>query len=226
MKRRTVLGLGALGTASIAARVANVHGRASERRASALTVPRFELPLKVPPVLEPTARTANPDAYQIVQCEAEHEILPGQSTKIWGYQGFFPGPTIRARRNRTLTVRHANRLPGHTVVHLHGGVTPAESDGFAMDMVMRGESRTYTYPNRQRACTLWYHDHAMDRTGENINRGLAGFYIVEDDEELTLPLPRGPFDVSLLLQDRAFNAMALFITTRMDTADSRETSCS
>jgi hypothetical protein len=48
-----------------------------------------------------------------------------------------------------------------------------------MDMVLLGQSRTYTYPNRQRASTLWYHDHAMDRTGENINRGLAGFYIIE-----------------------------------------------
>ncbi len=93
-----------------------------------------------------------------------------------------------------------------TVVHLHGGVTPADSDGFAMDMVTPGESRTYTYPNRQRACTLWYHDHAMDRTGENIYRGLAGFYIIEDEEEMALPLPRGPFDIPLLLQDRSFNA--------------------
>jgi FtsP/CotA-like multicopper oxidase with cupredoxin domain len=62
-----------------------------------------------------------------------------------------------------------------------------------------------TYPNRQRASTLWYHDHAMDRTGENINRGLAGFYIIEDEDELALPLPKGPYDIPLLLQDRTFN---------------------
>jgi FtsP/CotA-like multicopper oxidase with cupredoxin domain len=73
-------------------------------------------------------------------------------------------------------------------------------------MVKPGEARTYTHPNGQRASTLWYHDHAMDRTGENIYRGLAGFYIIEDEEELALPLPRGPFDVPLLLQDRSFNA--------------------
>src|SRR5262249_13024443 len=45
----------------------------------------------------------------------------------------------------------------------------------------------------------------MDRTGENIYRGLAGFYIIDDEEELALPLPRGAFDVPLLLQDRTFN---------------------
>jgi len=46
----------------------------------------------------------------------------------------------------------------------------------------------------------------MDRTGENIYRGLAGFYIISGEEEAALPLPNGPFDVPLLLQDRAFNA--------------------
>jgi len=46
----------------------------------------------------------------------------------------------------------------------------------------------------------------MDRTGENIYRGLAGFYIIDDEEELALPLPRGACDVPLLLQDRAFEA--------------------
>jgi len=43
-----------------------------------------------------------------------------------------------------VVMRHANRLSVHTVVHLHGGVTPAESDGFATDMVMPGQSRVYT----------------------------------------------------------------------------------
>ena len=207
MRRRTAIGLIALGGASaIATRFAVSRAGASARGTPAVTVPRFELSLKVPPVLEPTARTGTQDEYDIVQREAEQEIVPGHITKIWGYQGCFPGPTIRVRRNRTAVVRHTNRLSIHTVVHVHGGVTPADSDGFTMDMVKPGESRTYTYPNRQRACTLWYHDHAMDRTGENIYRGLAGFYMIEDEEELALPLPRGPFDIPLLLQDRSFNA--------------------
>jgi FtsP/CotA-like multicopper oxidase with cupredoxin domain len=50
----------------------------------------------------------------------------------------------------------------------------------------------------------------MDHTGENLFRGLAGFYIIEDEEELALGLPRGPFDVPLMLQDRAFTADGAF----------------
>jgi spore coat protein A len=173
-------------------------------------IPRFTLALKLPPVLEPTARTPTHDEYTIVQREAAQEILPGRVTTIWGYQGMFPGPTLRVRRNRLTVVRHTNQLSTPTAVHVHGGVNPPDSDGFAADMVMPGTSRIHTHPNCQRAATLWYHDHAMDKTGENIARGLAGFYIVEDDEEQSLPLPRGPFDVPLLIQDRAFNADGSF----------------
>jgi spore coat protein A len=203
--RREAIRRGILSTASAVAGAIVPPAQAKEAMRDG-TIPRFTRPLRIPPVLEPVARTAGHDEYAIVQREATQEILPGLATKIWGYRGLFPGPTIRARRNRTIIVRHTNQLPAHTVVHVHGGVTPADSDGFTTDMVMPQGSRTYTYPNRQRAATLWYHDHAMDHTGEHLFRGLAGFYIIEDEEELALPLPRGPFDVPLMLQDRAFHA--------------------
>ena len=209
MTRRTALRLSLLGGASLMARTGIGRAHAMEP-APIAAIPRFALPLKIPPVLEPTARTPAHDEYAIVQREAAQEIVPGRVTKIWGYNGLFPGPTIRVRRNRLTVVHHTNQLPTHTAVHLHGGVTPPDSDGFAADMVGPGASSTHTYPNRQRAATLWYHDHAMDKTGENVFRGLAGFYIVEDDEEQALPLPRGPFDVPLLFQDRAFNADGSF----------------
>lgn len=205
MNRRNALGLMAIGGATALATTRFAVLRRAEGN-PATRVPRFELALKIPAVLKPTKRTETQDEYDIVQSEAEQEILPGHATKIWGYQGVFPGPTIRVRRGRTAVIRHTNRLSAHTVVHLHGGRTPSDSDGFATDMVMPGETRIYKYPNQQRASTLWYHDHAMDRTGENVYRGLAGFYIIEDDEELSLPLPKGDFDVPLLLQDRMFAA--------------------
>ena len=34
---------------------------------------------------------------------------------------------------------------------------------------------------RQEAATLWYHPHALGRTGEHVYRGLAGLFIIEDD---------------------------------------------
>ncbi len=52
----------------------------------------------------------------------------------------------------------------------------------------------------------WYHDHRLDRTGENVWRGLAGMWITEDDVDLALPLPRGERDLPLMIADREFDS--------------------
>jgi spore coat protein A len=189
---------------------AALTGAMSHRPSSTEPIPHFDVPLPIPPVLDPIRTDATTDYYEIVQREERVEILPGRRTTIWGYNGRFPGPTIKARCGRTVVVRHVNRLATPTVVHLHGGVTPPESDGFPMDHVMPGEARAYVYPNRQRAATLWYHDHAMDHTGRNIYMGLSGLYLLEDEGERSLGLPDGPYDVPLLIQDRLFGSDGSF----------------
>jgi FtsP/CotA-like multicopper oxidase with cupredoxin domain len=186
----------------------------------------FQLPLPVPPVLIPYT-DATTDHYELTQRVATQEILPGVDTEIWGYDGIFPGPTIVSRSGRPVVVRQHNLLPVPTVTHLHGGHTPAESDGYPTDLLLpagmpdapaegmagadpravitRG-TRTYAYPLRQRAATLWYHDHRMGFTGASVWRGLAGFHLVHDDEEAALPLPRGHRDIPVMITDRAFAA--------------------
>jgi spore coat protein A len=69
-----------------------------------------------------------------------------------------------------------------------------------------GESATYEYPNGQNAATLWYHDHALGITRLNVYMGLAGLYVIRDVSEPSLNLPRGPFEVPVLIQDRSFAA--------------------
>ncbi len=91
-------------------------------------------------------------------------------------------------------------------LHLHGGHMPATSDGHPTDIVTPGNFKDYAYPNEQLPATLWYHDHAMDMTGTNVYKGLAGFYILTDDFEDTLPLPLGRYEIPLVVQDRTFNA--------------------
>src|SRR5262245_66547736 len=104
-------------------------------------VREFRVPLPIPPVLRPVRSDKTTDYYEIIQREAWAEILPGVRTRIWGYDGTFPGPTIRTRRNRTTVVTHANRLGVPAVVHLHGGVTRQDSDGFPTDTITPGELR-------------------------------------------------------------------------------------
>ncbi|WP_236791772.1 multicopper oxidase family protein [Amycolatopsis sp. GM8] len=190
------LGLGASGSASTGTVLR-----------SGLPLPTaFTRPLPVPPVLAPVRRDASTDHFEITQARAMVSLLPGVRTEIWGYNGIFPGPTIVSRRGRTTVVRHRNLLPVPTVVHLHGGRTPHDSDGYPMDLHPPLSTTDYTYPLDQRAAALWYHDHRMDFTGPGVWRGLAGFHLIRDDEEDALGLPAGARELPLMLTDRSFAA--------------------
>ena len=170
---------------------------------SRIALPKqFEVPLPRLAVLAPVRKDETTDYYEMTVRESEQRIVPGLATRIWGYNGIFPGPTLEARRGRQTVVRLRNTLPVPIVNHLHGGRTPPESDGFPTDLV--SEARDYTYPNRQRAATLWYHDHRMDFTGPQVWRGLAGFYLIRDEEERQLPLPAGDKEIALMICDRSF----------------------
>jgi FtsP/CotA-like multicopper oxidase with cupredoxin domain len=177
---------------------------------------RFQYPFKVPPVLQPVRRDATTDYYEITLSKQQVEILPGLTTEIWGYNGITPGPTIRQQGGslesggRQSVVRFINNLgrdsEGHdikTVIHLHGMASLPQYDGFAEDFVPPGYFKDYIYPN-DRAATIWYHDHVIDKTARNVYMGLAGMYIVDDQYERDLPLPKGDYDIPLILQDRRF----------------------
>jgi FtsP/CotA-like multicopper oxidase with cupredoxin domain len=102
--------------------------------------------------------------------------------------------------------RHAAELTGQTVVHLHGGLTPASYDGWAENLFAPGQPAVFHYPMDQRAALLWYHDHVMGITKLDVYAGLAGLWIVRDERERELGLPEGPpFEVPLLIQDRNFD---------------------
>jgi FtsP/CotA-like multicopper oxidase with cupredoxin domain len=227
LSRRALLGLaGGAGLAALTGCGTDGPGTGQDL-ASALPLPeRFRVPLPVPPVAVPVRRDATTDYFQLTQSAADVEILPGRRTRIWGYDGRFPGPTLSGRSGRRMVVTVRNELPVPTSTHLHGGITPSESDGLPYDLVvppgfdvhaahsgggtatwsLHERTRDYTYPLPQRAATLWYHDHRMDFTGPQVWRGLAGAFLVSDDEEAALGLPSGPRDVPLLITDRAFAA--------------------
>jgi spore coat protein A, manganese oxidase len=89
-------------------------------------------------------------------------------------------------------------------VHLHGAKAPPESDGYPEAWFAPGKSAICHYPNRQDACLLWYHDHAMGINRLNIYAGLLGPYVVRDETEEALGLPRDEREIPLVLCDRAF----------------------
>ncbi len=138
-----------------------------------------------------------------------HRDLP--PTRVWGFDNCSPGPTFETRSGEALLVEWANELPEkhflpidynlhgagkdkpevRSVVHLHGGRTPAASDGYPDAWYPPGKSATYYYPNRQDAALLFYHDHAMGINRLNIYAGLLGLFVIRDAAEDALHLPAG-----------------------------------
>ena len=223
------LGLVAAGGLTLSAGWARRPAETGAQLRSEVPLPEaFSVPLPILPVLAPSESTVGGDRYEIVQRAVDAEILPGVATRLWTYDGSFPGPTIESRRGRPVTVLHRNELPVPTVVHLHGGRTPAASDGYPTDLVLpegwtetaghgghdmaagraavTNVQREYGFPLDQRATMLWYHDHRMDFTAPAIWRGLAGLHFVRDDVEDALELPGGDHEVPLMIADRAFDA--------------------
>jgi CopA family copper-resistance protein len=97
--------------------------------------------------------------------------------------GSLPAPTLRWREGTTVTLRVRNALPagsphgGHTSIHWHGIVLPANMDGvpgLSFDGIARGEAFTYRFDVRQ-AGTYWYHSHSAFQ--EQV--GLYGALIVD-----------------------------------------------
>jgi len=148
-------------------------------------------------------------------------VLPGQQTQVWSYAsellkgnpsslqampGSYLGPIIRIRKGAAVRVRFTNDLSEPSSIHWHGLLVPERMDGHPRDVVAPGGSYVYEFPVLNRAGTYWFHPHPHSLTGGQVYRGLAGLFIVSDDEEAGLNLPSGEYDVPLVLQDRAFGA--------------------
>jgi spore coat protein A len=145
-----------------------------------------------------------------------------QPTRFWSFGPSAPGPTFETRSSEPLLVEWVNALPiehflpvdhtihgaeadkpaVRTVVHLHGAKTRPESDGYPEDWVAPGKSSLYYYPNQQDAAMLWYHDHALGINRLNVYAGLFGTFLIRDSVEDALNLPKGKYELPLLLYDR------------------------
>jgi spore coat protein A, manganese oxidase len=189
----------------------------------ALPLPQIAKPVGMRP--SPADRTRQVPFYRI---EAQpitskvHRDLP--PTHFWSFGPSTPSPTFETRSGEPLLVEWLNGLPSEhflpidhtihgaeagkpavrTVVHLHGAKVGPESDGYPEDWVVPGKSLTYFYPNEQDAAMLWYHDHTLGINRLNFYAGLFGSFFVRDAVEDALNLPKGKYELPLLLYDRLF----------------------
>jgi FtsP/CotA-like multicopper oxidase with cupredoxin domain len=139
--------------------------------------------------------------------------------------------------------------PVPMIVHVHGAETRQENDGYpeawylpAANNVPPGYfttgtyfdrfkalsplgaqwapgSAVFEYPNDMAATTLWYHDHTLGMTRQNVYAGPAGFFLLRggpgDAVVGALPGPAPAvgdapgtkyYEIPIAIQDRSFNA--------------------
>jgi FtsP/CotA-like multicopper oxidase with cupredoxin domain len=141
------------------------------------------------------------DAADVILTAGAAELdLGNHTSRAWGYNAALPGPTLRALVGARANIRLINQLSDETTVHWHGMVVPAAMDGHPADSIGAGAEYRYAYPIVQRAGMNWYHPHPHGRTGQQVWRGLAGAFIV-DDPAAEQGLPSGDREVPLLLRD-------------------------
>jgi spore coat protein A, manganese oxidase len=198
---------------------------------SGVRLTRYVDPLPIPPVIRYAGKPDEIIEIEMRQFNQKvHRDLP--PTMLWGYNGSWPGPTIEAQRGQTLNINWVSKLPPthllpidhsihgaesslpavRNVAHLHGACVMPDDDGYPEawftaqgEQGSRFNPHPSSYPNCQPSTTLWYHDHCLGITRLNIYAGLAGFYLVRDETEDALNLPRGEFEIPLMLQDRLFH---------------------
>jgi spore coat protein A len=212
VSRRDVLKVSALGAAALALPFERVARAKTASKIAESRIPRpYTLPFKVPPVIDGRGG----GTITIAQKMQNAVILPGVQTPIFGYNGITPGPTILARRGTPLNIAVSNELPAKhpnwgyeawTSVHLHGSASKPQFDGYASDITRVGQTKTYQFPNNQESRTLWYHDHGVHHTAENAYMGLAAMYLMSDELEDRLPIPKGTYDLPMVIADKMFAA--------------------
>lgn len=122
----------------------------------------------------------------------------------------FQNPIIRIQRGKQFHARLQNDLSEPTIIHWHGLHVPGIMDGQPRATIAAGEHFDYTFPVTNRSGMYWYHTHAHQLTAKQAYFGLAGMFMVEDDDDLALrtalQLEPGITELPLLIQDKQFNS--------------------
>ncbi|MSO89023.1 MAG: copper oxidase [Rhodospirillaceae bacterium] len=176
----------------------------------------FKNAVAIPPLLS-AARADGKALFDGMTAQiGESRFLVGGRTESFGFNAAYLGPTIRVRKGETVRITLANKLNEATTLHVHGAILPAAMSGGAHQIVAPGQIWTAEFPITQPAATLWYHPETMGKAGEQLYRGLAGLFIIDDDNSDIPGLPNeyGVDDIPLIVQDRDIDGRGQFLYVR------------
>jgi FtsP/CotA-like multicopper oxidase with cupredoxin domain len=146
----------------------------------------------------PASDTTKPD-FTLRIAPVMVELTPNRTISTIGYNGTSPGPLLRMREGKPLTVEVINDTDVPELVHWHGLFIPPDVDGVEEEATPmappHGRIRYQFVP--QPAGSRWYHTHTM--AGADLHRGAYtgqfGFLLIESannpgnyDQEIFLAL--------------------------------------
>jgi blue copper oxidase len=188
-------------------------------------LPPPELPLPPDPAFPNALRLPGADGmYGVLDAQAivaivarpvRYRLLDGKPADLLAYEVEHQGrtlfnPTLRARTGARVNVTFWNALDETSIIHWHGFKVDSNNDGHPHYAVPGGATYEYQFAIPNRASTYWYHPHPHRLSGHQIYRGMGGFFIVEDEEELALQqgldLRLGATDIPLIVQDKRLDA--------------------
>lgn len=154
------------------------------------------------------------DVKQLAVSEVTVDILPKLPSPFWAYVAEAGGkrllnPTLLAQPGDQIRLRMLNGLKQPTIIHWHGLTNDDRNDGTGTYLAAPGKVYDYAFRIHDRAASYWYHPHPYGFTAEQAYKGLAGLFIVKDDDEeklaRALDLTLGVTDIPLVIQDRSFD---------------------
>jgi suppressor of ftsI len=113
--------------------------------------------------------------------------IAGRAVVMYGFNGQYPGPLVRAKRGGTLVVRFENRLDQPSSVHWHGVRLDNRYDGVpdvTQAAVPPGGTFEYRVHFRD-AGIYWYHPHVREDIQQDL--GLYGNILVAPEPGARLP---------------------------------------
>jgi FtsP/CotA-like multicopper oxidase with cupredoxin domain len=203
MNRRDLLKLGPLTLTSAAAAAQMVM----------LPGPQTPIPAQPATADQSPAPQPNPADLTLRIAPVTVELAPDRILSTIGYNGTSPGPILRMKEGKPITVEVFNDTDTPELVHWHGFLIPSEVDGSEEEgtpFVPPHGSRRYSFtptPSGSR----WYHTHAMsmDDLHRGTYTGQFGFVYIDPASN------PGAYDRELFLAIRDWEPF--YSTQAMDT---------
>jgi FtsP/CotA-like multicopper oxidase with cupredoxin domain len=164
-------------------------------------------------IMTPAVADSKPD-YTLRIAPVTVELDPSHILSTIGYNGSAPGPVLRMREGKQVTVDVINETDTPELVHWHGMLIPPEVDGTEEEgspaVEAHGRRRFSLTPGP--AGSRWYHSHAMAMADlhKGAYSGQFGFVYVDGGNDA------GQYDQELFLAIRDWEP---YFTANMDDDD-------